>query len=103
VEQREVPVDATRQQGGVLVVGLHHQTATLEVAEILGERERHARASSPEGGVRDHVRAQLLDEGDPGILDPPDLVSTSTSAWILRESNQLTRDGKLAARRWPAR
>src|SRR5947208_8983977 len=74
VKERETPVDPARKQRSVLVVRLHDQSIPLEATEVLGERERHTRPSSAESGVRDHELAELLDEGDPRILDPPELL-----------------------------
>ena len=74
VDEREAAVDATRQERGVLVVGLHDEAEALEAAEVLGERERDAGAALAERGVGDRVLAELLDEGDARILDAPQLL-----------------------------
>src|SRR2546428_648493 len=70
----EAPVDTSRKQGGILVVRLHDQAAALEALEVLGECERHTRASFAEGGVRDRELAELLHERDPWVLDSPELL-----------------------------
>ena len=62
------------KQRRVLVVGLHDQAAALEGAEVLGERERDARAALAERRVRDRVLAELLDERDARVLDAPELL-----------------------------
>ncbi len=74
MDEREVPVDAPRQQRRVLVVGLHDEPASLEAAKVLGESEGDARAALAERRVRDRVLAQLFDESDPRILDAPQLL-----------------------------
>jgi len=74
VEQREVSVDASRQQRRVLVVGLHHQATALKVAKIPRQRERHARATPAKRCVRDDVLAELRDIRDPWVFDPPELL-----------------------------
>jgi len=73
VDKRELSVDPTRQERGVLVVRLHDETAPLEIAEVSGEGQRDARAAFGEGGVRDGVPAELLDPRDPGVFDSPEL------------------------------
>ena len=68
------------QERRVLVVGLHHEPASLEVSKVLGERERDAGAPFAEGGVRDRILAELLDERDPRVLDPPELLGVRSGS-----------------------
>ena len=53
-----------------------------------GGRQRQARAAGPERGVGDDPRVQLLDPGEPGVLQPPGLV---TEAGIGLEQRLLRR------------
>ena len=70
----KLPSIAPREERRVLVVGLHDEPVALERAKVLGERERDARAALAERGVRDGVLAQLVDERDARVLDPPELL-----------------------------
>jgi hypothetical protein len=74
VDEREVTIDASRKQGGILVVRLHDQPAAFEGAKVLGESERHARPPFAERRVRDGIFAQFLHERDPRVLDSPYLL-----------------------------
>src|SRR5207249_11843260 len=58
----------------VLVIGLQHLAASVEVPEVFCERERDARPSPAEGGICDRVLPEILDEGDARILDAPELL-----------------------------
>ena len=75
MNEREVSVDAAREERRVLVVWLHHDAQTLEGAKILGQRERHAGTASTECRVGNRVFAELLDPSDARILDPPKLLA----------------------------
>ena len=77
MQQGKAAVDAAGQQRGVLVIGLHDEAEALEAVEVLGERERHTGSSSTERGVGHDVLTQLLDEGDAGIFDAPQLLRVS--------------------------
>jgi hypothetical protein len=73
VDRREAAVDAARQQGRVLVVGLHHQAVPLEAAKVLRERERDPGTPSAERRVSHPVPADLFDNGDARVFDAPEL------------------------------
>src|SRR5580658_5465753 len=73
MQERKVPVDAARQQSGILVVGLHDEPAPFEMAKVLGQDEGDPRPPFAERGVGDRVLSKLLDECDPRVLDPPEL------------------------------
>jgi hypothetical protein len=53
---------------------LHDQAETLEAVEVVGQRERHARSPATERGVGHDVPIQLVDEGDAGVFDAPQLL-----------------------------
>jgi hypothetical protein len=74
VQQGEAAVHAARQQRGILVIGLHHQPAALEGPEVLGERERDAGPAPAEGCVGHRIAPELVDVGDPRVLDAPQLL-----------------------------
>ena len=73
MDEREVAVDAARQERRVFVVGLHDEAVALERAKVVGERERDARPALAERGVGDRVFAELVDERDARIFDAPKL------------------------------
>jgi hypothetical protein len=77
VNECEVAVDPTRQEGGVLVRRLHDDAVPLEDPKVLREGEGDPGATLAESRVCDHVLAELFNEGDPWILDSPDLL------WVL--------------------
>jgi hypothetical protein len=55
MNEREVPVDPTRQECGVLVRRLHDESAPLEGPKVFREGEGNAGTTLAERGVCDHV------------------------------------------------
>ena len=78
VEEHPVSVDAARQQRSVLVVGCHDRPQALERPEVVGPGERDPRSRRPEGGVGDDPVAELVDVGDPRVLQAPLLLGPFT-------------------------
>jgi hypothetical protein len=71
VQEHPVAIDPARQEHGVLVLGRHDHPEARERPEVLGLGQRHARALAAERGVGDDPAVQLLDEGDPRVLEAP--------------------------------
>jgi hypothetical protein len=68
------PVDPSRKKRRILVIGLHHEAATLEIHEVLGERQRYAGPTLAESGIGHRIFAELRDERDARVLDSPQLL-----------------------------
>ena len=73
MDQSPIPVDPMRQQGRVLVLRRHDHAVALEAAEILRERQSHARTLTRVGGIDNGILAQFGNIGDARIFDAPQL------------------------------
>jgi hypothetical protein len=84
MQQCELSLYLSRQQGRVFVVRLHDETLTVERAKVIGEGQRDARPVAAKGRVCDGVPAELGHEGDARILDAPKLFRMKIWLWQKR-------------------
>ena len=73
VNHGPVPIDSSRQKGGVLVLGRHDDAEPFEGLEVACEGQGHSGTAAREGGVGYGELLQLRDPGDARILDAPEL------------------------------
>ncbi len=73
VKHGPAPVEPRRKQGGILVFGRHDDALALESLEIPRRGQGNQRTAPGISRVHHGPQIQLVDSGDPGVLDTPDL------------------------------
>jgi hypothetical protein len=74
MDQGKLTIDFARQEGRIFIIGLHHQSAALEVSKVLRQGECDARPSLCKSSIRNRVFTQVLHERNPRIFDAPQFI-----------------------------
>src|SRR5437660_1161466 len=74
MNERPVPVDSSRQKGGVLVIRRHDDAVSFETAKVLGQSQGHSGAAARIRCISDCVLLELGHESDARIFYAPDFL-----------------------------